>query len=420
MLKSRGGGRSAIRGAMKVLAAALRDGTFLHRRRVVGWCGVLLALELAALIFLTLWTHGVFRPVPPVTTGFSSFYAAGVLADGPAPWRAYDGAAHYAAQIAATAPGVEHFVFYYPPVFLLLCAVLAHGPYLAAFALFEAATLLLYVRAARPIPALPGWSGLLPVLAFPAVIWTVGLGQNALLTAAILGAGLTALERRPVLAGAVLGLLCYKPHFGVLLPVAFLAGRQWRAMFGAAFSVAALILLSAAVFGWRTWHAYLSAFAQAGPVYAGGQVSFAAFVTPFGAALSLGAPPWLAACVQGVALLGAAACVAWAWRGRASLAVRSAVLLAATLLAVPLALFYDTMPLALAIFLLVAEGRRTGFLPWERAALAVVYAVPLLSRHVGLALHLPLGPAASLLILALALRRARRAAQSAAARAEGA
>jgi alpha-1,2-mannosyltransferase len=402
---------------MTVLAAALRDGRFLHRRRVIGWCGVLLVLEVAALIFLTLWTHGVFRPVPPVTTGFSSFYAAGVLADGPAPWRAYDAAAHYAAQVAATAPGVEHFVFYYPPVFLVLCAVLAHLPYLVAFAVFEAATLLLYVLAARPILALPGWSGLLPVLAFPAVIWTVGLGQNALLTAAILGAGLTALERRPVRAGAVLGLLCYKPHFGLLLPVAFLAGRQWRAMVGAALSVVALILLSAALFGWRTWHDYLSAVAQAGPVYASGQVSFAAFVTPFGAALSLGASPRLAAGVQAVALLGAAACVAWAWRGQAALAVRSAVLLSATLLAVPLALFYDTMPLALAIFLLVADARRTGFLPWERVALAVVYAVPLLSRYVGLALHLPLGPAASLVILALALRRA---VQSAAARADGA
>jgi alpha-1,2-mannosyltransferase len=402
---------------MTVLAAALRDGRFLHRRRVIGWCGVLLVLEVAALIFLTLWTHGVFRPVPPVTTGFSSFYAAGVLADGPAPWRPYDGAAHYAAQVAATAPGVEHFVFYYPPVFLVLCAVLAHLPYLVAFAVFEAATLLLYVLAARPILALPGWSGLLPVLAFPAVIWTVGLGQNALLTAAILGAGLTALERRPVRAGAVLGLLCYKPHFGLLLPVAFLAGRQWRAMVGAALSVVALILLSAALFGWRTWHDYLSAVAQAGPVYASGQVSFAAFVTPFGAALSLGASPRLAAGVQAVALLGAAACVAWAWRGQAALAVRSAVLLSATLLAVPLALFYDTMPLALAIFLLVADARRTGFLPWERVALAVVYAVPLLSRYVGLALHLPLGPAASLVILALALRRA---VQSAAARADGA
>lgn len=392
---------------MSGLAAALRHGTFLHRGRVVGWCGVLLALELSALIFLTLWTHGVFRPVPPVTTGFSSFYAAGVLAEGSAPWRAYDRAAHYAAQIAATAPGVEHFVFYYPPVFLLLCAALAHLPYLPAFAGFEAATLLLYVLVARRILALPGWSGLLPVLAFPAVIWTVGLGQNALLTAAIMGAGLTLLQRQPTLAGAVLGLLCYKPHFGVLLPVAFLAGRHWRAMLGAALSVAALVLLSAALFGWRTWHDYLFAFAQAGPVYASGQVSFAAFVTPFGAALSLGAPPWSAMWVQAGALLFAAACVAWVWRGTAPFAARAAALLAATLLAVPLALFYDMMPLVLAIFFLVAEGRRAGFLPWERAGFAAVYAVPLVSRHVGLALHLPLGPAASLLMLALALRRAR-------------
>ncbi len=392
---------------MNRLAEALRHGRFLRRRRVVGWCGVLLALELSALIFLTLWTHGVFRPVPPLTTAFSSFYAAGMLADGPTPWRTYDGAAHYAAQMAATAPGVEHFVFYYPPVFLLVCAALARLPYLPAFAVFEAVTLLLYLLAARPVLALPRWSGLLPLLAFPAVIWTVGLGQNALLTAAIFGAGLLLLERRPTMAGAVLGLLCYKPHFGLLLPVAFLAGGYGRAMLGAVLSVTALVVLSAAVFGWSIWHDYLLAFAQAGPVYTGGQVSFAAFVTPFGAALSLGASPWSAMWVQAAALLFAAGCVAWAWHGTAPFGARAAVLLSATLLAVPLALFYDTMPLALAIFFLVGEGRRTGFLPWERTALAVAYAVPLLSRHAGLALHLPLGPAASLLVLGFALWRAR-------------
>ena len=386
---------------------ALRDGTFLDRARVAGWSGVLLGLELLALGFLVLWTHGAFAPQPPTTSGFSSFYAAGRLALGPAPQLAYDPAAHYAAQQAATAAGVEHFVFFYPPVFLLLCAPLAMLPYMAALLLFEAATLALYLPVGARILSLPGWAGRLPVLAFPAVIWTLGLGQNALLTAALFGGGLLLLERRPALGGAVLGLLCYKPHFGLLLPVALLAGRHWRAVAGAAASVTALVVLSLAAFGWPTWLAYLHAFAGSGGVYASGQVSFAAFVTPYGAALLLGARPAVAVAVQAAAALCAAAAVAWAWRRPAPLAARAAVLLAGTLLAVPLALFYDLMPLGLGIFWLARQGRRDGFLPWERLLLAALFVVPLLSRYVGLGLHVPLGPVASLVLLALGVAHVR-------------
>jgi alpha-1,2-mannosyltransferase len=385
----------------------LREGTFLDRRRAIGWSGVLLTLELLAFGFLVLWTHGAFAPQPPTTSGFSSFYAAGMLALGDAPSLAYDPAAHYAAEQAATAPGVEHFVFFYPPIYLLLCALLARLPYMVALVLFEAATLALYVPVARRILGLPGWAGLLPVLAFPSVIWTLGLGQNALLTAAIFGTGLLLLDRRPALGGAVLGLLCYKPHFGLLLPVALAAGRHWRAFAAAAGTVAALVLLSATAFGWQTWHAYLTAFATSGGAYTSGQVSFAAFITPFGAALLLGAPVRVALLLQAGALALAAGSVALVWRSAAPMAARASVLLAATLLAVPLALFYDLLPLALAAFWLTRQGMRAGFLPWERLVLAGLYLVPLVSRYVGLGLHVPLGPLASLAVLALGIRRAR-------------
>lgn len=388
------------------LPRMLREAAFLTPGRVIGWSGVLLVFEALALIFLVAWTHGAFAPQPPTTTGFSSFYAAGRLALGPAPYLAYDAAAHYAAQQAATQPGVEHFVFYYPPVFLLLCAPLARLPYMAAFLVFEAATLALYLPVATRILDLPGRARWLPVLAFPAVIWTVGLGQNALLTASILGGGLMLLERRPAAAGAVLGLLCYKPHFGLLLPVALIAGRHWRAVAGATASVLALVVLSLLVFGLRCWHDYLLAFAGSGGVYASGQISFAAMVTPFGAALLWGASPAVATAVQGAALLLAAFVVAWVWRRPAPLAARAAVLLAATLVAVPLALFYDMMPLGLGLFWLAALGRREGFRPWERLLLGVVYLAPLMARYVALGPHVPLGLIASLVLLGLGFTRA--------------
>ncbi len=389
------------------LLAALRDGRFLDRHRAVGWSAVLLVVELIAAAFATLWTHGVFTTVQPATTDFSSFYAAGRLALGADPALVYDQAAHYAAQQAATLPGVEHNVFFYPPVFLLLLAPLARLPYLVGFAVLAGLGLALYLPVGARVLGLPGVRGLLPVLAFPSVVWAIGMGQNSLLTAAIFGAGLLLLDRRPVLAGLVLGLLCYKPHFGLLLPVALAAGRHWRAFAAAAFSVAGLVAVTLLLFGWQTWHAYLLAFAGSGGVYTSGKVSFGAFVTPFGAALLLGAPPAVAGSVQAVALVLTAGAVAWVWHGAAPLAARASVLLAATLLAVPLALFYDMMPLALGIFWLARQGRSDGFLPWERLTLAAVFGVPLLSRYIGLGLHLPLGPLASLAVLTFGVLRAR-------------
>ena len=47
------------------------------------------------------------------------------------------------AEQRATAAGIEYRFFYYPPVFLLLCAALARLPYLVAFLVFETATLAL-------------------------------------------------------------------------------------------------------------------------------------------------------------------------------------------------------------------------------------------------------------------------------------
>jgi hypothetical protein len=62
-------------------------------------------------------------------------------------------------------------------------------------------------------------------------------GQNSTWTAALFGGGLSLLERRPLLAGRLLGLLIYKPQLGLLIQVALLAGRHWRASKGVAVSL---------------------------------------------------------------------------------------------------------------------------------------------------------------------------------------
>ncbi len=83
-------------------------------------------------------------------TDFVSFYAAGRLAAAGTPALAYNRAAHYAAEAADEPAGSPYNYFYYPPIFLLPCAALVRLPYIAAFLLFEAATLARRGAAARP------------------------------------------------------------------------------------------------------------------------------------------------------------------------------------------------------------------------------------------------------------------------------
>jgi hypothetical protein len=83
---------------------------------------------------------------------------------------------------------------------------------------------------------------------------------------------------------------------------------------------------------------------------------------------------------------------------------------AATLIAVPVVLLYDFMLAAVAAAFLIRAARRTGFLPWEKTALALVFVVPLLTLGIGQGWHVPVGPLASLLLLAMTLARVNRVA----------
>jgi hypothetical protein len=386
----------------------LKTGTALDQRRVVKLGGILLALEIVVFLFLIAGTHGWIMPLDrATTTDFASFYGAGSLTDAGTPFLAYDQAAHYAAEQQATAPGIEYQFFYYPPVFLLICALIGRLPYMAAFIAFEAVTLLLALLVARGTLKAKGWHVLLPLLAFPSVFWTLGLGQNAFLTAALFGGALLLIDRRPTLAGILFGALCYKPHFGLLVPVALAAGGRWRAFTAAAFSAAAIVALSVALFGWQTWQDFLTLAGGSHATYESGRIDLSGFVTLFGGASLLGASPTLAYAIQGLGALAAIVLVAVVWRCQLSLAVRAAALAAATLIAVPVALVYDFLLAGIAMAWLIRAGREDGFLPWEKTTLAAIFMTPLLSRNVGLALHLPIAPLALIALLTLIVLRAR-------------
>jgi alpha-1,2-mannosyltransferase len=221
------------------------------------------------------------------------------------------------------------------------------------------------------------------------------------------------IDRRPWLAGAVLGLVCYKPHFALLAPVGLLRGGHWRAILAAAAMTAGLAGLTAALFGVETWQAWLHAFAGSDAVFASGRIDYAGIVTPFGAARLLGAAPSSAYRIQGFVTALMALLIAWTWRPGSNQPARAATLLAATLLAVPLVLLYDKLVLLVAIAWLVRDGRAHGFLAWEKTVLLAVYVASIAEYAIGSAWHVPAGPWLSVAVLALALRRGGRRAAAA-------
>lgn len=404
------------RANLRLAAVALRSlsmrcpAGLVDRKRIYACCGILLAIEIAIFLFMAAGTHGLIVPLPkPTSTDFVSFYAAGSLADAGTPALAYDQTAHYAAEERATEAGIDYNFFYYPPTFLLLCALLAHLPYIVAFLTFEAATLALYLLVARRILADRDAVILVPLLAFAPLLWTFGLGQNAFLTAGLFGAATLLVDRRPAVAGFLFGALCYKPHFGLLVPVALAAGRHWRALAAALVSATALCLLSLVLFGWETWRDFLTAAAASHAVYQSGRIPFTGFINPFGAVRLLGGTPVAGYAVQAVTITVAALLVAYVWRRRLSLPIRAATLASATLAAAPVALFYDLMLGAVAVAWLLRVDGRHLLAEWEKVALGTLFLFTLDPRGMSEISHLPIGPLVTLGLAAFVAMRAVRA-----------
>ncbi len=101
------------------------------------------------------------------------------------------------------------------------------------------------------------WSGgvqrqhLLFLAVAPGVAVNVFFGQNGFVTAALLIGGLANLDRKPVLAGVLFGILTIKPQFGLLLPVLLVMTGRWRVIAAAVVTTAVLVALTSLWFGGR-------------------------------------------------------------------------------------------------------------------------------------------------------------------------
>lgn len=393
----------------------LRTGAWLTRERMRLVALALLAAFVLGAGFLIATSDGLNdRFGRPLGTDFSNVYAAGTYVLDGEPAAPFDPAKQFAREQAIFGQATQFYGWHYPPFFLGLAGLLAAMPYWLALIVWQGMTLGLYLLSMRAIVPddLPEkiksdrlW--LLLALAFPAVVINLGQAHNGFLTAALIGAALVMLDERPILAGILIGCLAYKPQFGLLIPLVFIATGRWRSFAAAAATVALLALAVTFAFGIDVWSAFLAStkFTRTVVLEQGGTgwykiQSVFSWVRMWGGGLAL------AYALQGAVMVAAAAALTWLWRSQAAFPLKAAALLIGSVLATPYSLDYDLMLLAPAIAYLALDGFTRGFAPYEKTILAALWIVPLGARSIPQATLIPLAVPTMLLAFALLLRRA--------------
>jgi len=388
------------------MLAALRSGSFVTGERLRVYSALLLAGYVVAIVLLVAGSDGIVDAVGrPLGTDFANVYSAGKLALGGKAPLAYDWPAQHAAQKALSGRAdIPFFPWHYPPTFLLVAAALAALPYLAALAVYQAVTMGAYLAVVRRIAGRPeAW---LAALAFPAAFVNVTHGHNGFLSAALIGGALLVLDRRPLLAGVLIGCFAYKPQFGLMIPLVLAATGRWRVMAAAAATVLALAGFTVAVFGSEVFAAFWQSLPLARRVVLEGGPGFYKVQSIYAALRLAGVPGAAANAMQVLATLGVALALIALWRSRAAFELKAAGLIVGSMLATPYALDYDLVVLAPAIAFLAAHGLREGFAPYEASLLAALWVLPLAARSIALATSISLTPIALIAALGLILGRA--------------
>ena len=387
--------------------AALRDAAWFDGRRARAYLIILTAMTVAiAAAYVALSRHGLDPLGKPLGTDFASFWTASRLALSGHPADAWTIETHKAAQAALFGPQAGYAAFFYPPPYLLVCLPLALAPYLLALILWLVVTGAAWACTVRAWLAAGGARdiGWLPILGSPVVLVNAGHGQNGFLTAALLGAGALLCGRRPWMAGMLFGALIIKPQLALLIPLFLLLTGNWRSFVAAGLTAAGLCLVSLAAFGPAAWQGFFADSTIARAALEQGLIGYAKMQSAYAAVRLLGGSNGLAWAVQAASCLIGIASI-WAMRRNPDDLAKGAALAGAALLTTPFLLDYDLAVLTMPLAWLFACALRDGFLPWERLALLAGFVLPIVSRTLAAATHVPVAPLAVLAVVLCVLRR---------------
>lgn len=381
------------------------------------WAIALMALLIAGYAGFIGWKYlegfqKAARGERPLFTDFTSTYGAGLLLRKEAAEYLYHqehmiratgeaGNAAYGGTLNDTQRKVGFAPWMYPPTFIALVLPLGYLSYFGALVAWLGVTALPYLAALRAILArdrLAPWIA----LAAPPFFYNAMFGQTGFLSAGLIGLGLFHVQGRPWLAGVLIGLASVKPHLGLLVPFALLAGGHWRVFASAAATVAAMVLASILAFGLEPWFAFVGTTFFHMEGFQHGAFAWKIMTSVLSLAYLSGASLDTAWEAQAWATAGGVVLVSlvW-WRGRQrpdGLGLQAAVLCSAIPLAVPAIYLYDLVLLVVALAWLLQDMKRRGCEVWEAAVLALAMLGLLAVKPLG---AMPGIPAAMLSIAAL-------------------
>jgi hypothetical protein len=308
----------------------------------------------------------------PLFYDYSAFRQAATFADSGRAALAYDDRAMIAAEQASFPGTTARLPWHYPPTFQLLLMPFGALPYVTAWLLWSGALYGLYALLAwRLVGAGQRWI----VLLAPGAAINLLVGQNGLLSTVLMGGGVLMLRQRPIVGGVLLGLMSYKPHFAVLIPLALISGRAWRALGAAAAAAAGSALLSVAVLGVQPWIGFLRQLAQPSAVFSSSSSAWRTIPSVMIMARSLGLDGRLSAALHWSVAAMAAIGALWVWRKTDDVGLRAAALATATLIVTPYLRLYDLALLILPIAVLLPGAEAEGGIG-QRAILFAAWLLP--------------------------------------------
>lgn len=329
---------------------------------------------------------------------FCWIWMSGKLAVSSYPALIYDPAAFTAAKGTFLGTRECHFLHIpYPPTLLFFTYPLGLLPYLTAFSVWILATIVLYLVAVYAI--IPRPAAVIAALTPITVPVNVLLGHNGFLTAGFIGLSLVFVERRAWLSGIFIGLLTYKPHFGVLFPFALLASRNWRVLASAAAMSVLLGVAAGVEFGYQGWQSFIDLL-HARNSSLNPDAGEITLQSVYGLLHWAGASAWLSWTVHLAVAVIVAIAVCTAWAKPIPQSLKAAILCVGAVTVTPYVLQYDLCILSIAVAFLVKDGLSHGFLPGERTAILICVA----SFLFWLA-EIPISPFVDAVILYLIARR---------------
>jgi hypothetical protein len=327
---------------------------------------------LASLLFKGQWVIRAGGKLARIDFGY--FWVSGNLAKLSDSTNVFDSSSFSAAQLTLFGPdgGPIFPYFVYPPTFLLFTYPLGLMPYLTAFAVWMVATLVLYEVAIYTIVPRP--AAVIIALTPCPVLLNFGLGQNVFLTAGLVGLSLAFTERRPWLCGIFLGLLTYKPQFGILFPFALLASRNSRALVSAAATSVVLGLTAAIAFGYQGWLSFIHSLVNRQSSLGENPGSQPPLASILGFLQLAGASAYISWTAHLVAAAIVAATISAICTKPIAHSLKAAALCIGLVMITPYVLGYDLCILSIAVAFLVKDALSRGFLPGERIAMLMCWA----------------------------------------------